>query len=202
MSYGSTAVGGSSSAGSVSALRVVASECSLAAHRGGLVESMDGLLLGLIRSGTVTRAGTPFDDAIRKQIANARSCRWLPRTRARAAGSTEIGYALGISALFQWHLFRSREMLSAMQAIRVGNVCPVCDKAWAGEFLALVLAGSVQETWNDRITTHEARTRCWLNSREVCCARVRRRAIFSSFSLPDAQPDDKVWIRSDSSQAK
>jgi hypothetical protein len=93
-------------------------------------------------------------------------------------------------------------MLSAIQAILIGSDLSGLQQGLERVNIeALVLAGSVREDLERLgITTYvaefsEDRTRLLVEyASEVCGpARVRQRAIFSSFSLPDAQPYDEVW---------
>ena len=150
--------------------------------------------------------GESFDDGIRRWIAQAHLFMPLltPNSCSRPWVHQEIGYALGIGVpvvpIARGAL--PEGMLSGTQAIRVeDDLSDLREQVERAEIESLVVSRHAEgELERLGITTHlaelrEERTRLLVKSakevREL--ARVRQRAIFSSFSLPDAAPDDPIW---------
>jgi hypothetical protein len=151
-------------------------------------------------------AGVKFDDEIRREIARAHVFMPLITLNSRESHwvHQEIGYALGINVPVIPVALGSLpgEMLSAIQAIQIGSdLSGLRQGLERVKIEALVLSSAVQQDLERLgITTYVAdfaqdRTRLLVEygSKVSGPAHVRQRAIFSSFSLPDAQPCDKVW---------
>jgi hypothetical protein len=152
------------------------------------------------------RAGDRFDDAIRRQIARAHLFMPLITVNSRESHwvHQEIGYALGINVpVIPVSLGTlPGEMLSTIQAIRVEDDLSSLQAGLEhANVEALVLAGAMHEDLERLgITTYvadfsEDRTRLLVEyGGEISGpAHVRQRAIFSSFSLPCVQPNDRLW---------
>jgi hypothetical protein len=151
-------------------------------------------------------AGAAFDDEIRRQIAQAHV--FMPlitlHSRERPWAHQEIGYALGIGVPVVPVAIGAlpEGMLSGIQAI-----CPRDDLSdladgikQAGLEALLLPSDAHGELERLGITVHiaefsEERTSLLVKYANEASkpSRVRQRAIFSSFSLPDARPTDRVW---------
>jgi hypothetical protein len=151
-------------------------------------------------------AGTAFDDGIRRRIAQAHV--FMPlltsKSRDRPWVHQEIGYACGIGVpVIPVALGALPEgMLSGIQAICVKDDLSDLRQGieHAGIESLVLPSHAAGELERLGITTHlaefsEERTRLLFRYAKETSppAAVRQRAIFSSFSLPDAPPDHKLW---------
>ena len=152
------------------------------------------------------RPGRAFDDEIRRQIARAHIFMPLitPNSRESRWVHQEIGYALGIDVPVVPVALGSipGEMLAPIQAICVDSeLAGLREGLERADLESLVLTGALHgELDRLGITTNvaelgEDRTRTLARYAEEVRgpARVRQRAIFSSFSLPAAEPSDELW---------
>lgn len=173
------------------------------------VESIGGLLhnMGLIPVwDRDISGGTPFDDEIRRRIAQAHI--FMPVLTLNSCDRPwvhqEIGYALGIGVPVVPVAFGAlpKGMLSGIQAIRVNDDLSDFQQCIEQARIESLVLSSHAEGELERlgITTYlaefsEERTRLLVRyAKETSLpAAVRQRAIFSSFSLPDEPPDHRAW---------
>ena len=149
------------------------------------------------------RAGTVFTKEIQKRIATAHAVVPL-LTRSSIDKpwiNQEIGFAAGINVPVVPLTFGPvpRQMIADLQGVPVRR-----DLSDLGEALKRVRAGVLASTTQPASNVEfafqiadfsEDRTKCLVElARDAPRpARIRQRAIFSSFSLPDALPSDSVW---------
>jgi hypothetical protein len=151
-------------------------------------------------------AGRAFDDVIRKRIAQAHV--FMPLITLNSCDRPwvhqEIGYALGIGVPVVPVAIGvlPEGMLSGLQAICVNDDLSDFRKGLEGAGIESLVRsfGARGELERLGIMTHvaefsEERTMRLIRyaTETPRPARVRQRAIFSSFSLPDAEPKHRVW---------
>ncbi len=150
--------------------------------------------------------GTAFDDGIRRRIAQAHVFMPLLTLNSldRPWVHQEIGYALGIGVPIVPVALGvlPKGMLSGIQAVSVKDDLSDFRKRIKQAGIDRLIQSSLAEEELERIgiTTcladfSEERTKLLVRyARESSKpAPVRQRAIFSSFSLPDASPDHLIW---------
>jgi hypothetical protein len=150
--------------------------------------------------------GTAFDDGIRRRIAQAHV--FMPfltsSSNDRPWVHQEIGYAFGIGVpVVPVALGALPEgMLSGIQAICVKDDLSDLQQGIEQAGIESLVLSSQAEGELERlgITTHlaefsEERTRLLVRYAKETSkpAAIRQRAIFSSFSLPDAPADHRIW---------
>jgi len=155
--------------------------------------------------------GMSFTDEIKSQIATAHLLMPILTTFTRESPwvHQEIGFAIGIDIPVLPIALGSLpgEMLSGIQALRVKeNLADLDDKLRAVDIESLVLPHRYEPELerlgvsNQVAASPEERARTLVNYAQTVSelSRVRQRVIFSSFSLPDADPGDPAWNAVDS----
>ncbi len=173
------------------------------------VEGVDAILR---REGLIpvwdkeVKPGTSFTDSIKRQIATAHL--FMPlltrSSQARPWVHQEIGFAIGIDVpvlpLALGEL--PGEMVSAIQAVSVKDgLSDLADSLRQADIEALILRHESESELqrlgiSNRVADYsEERTRLLLTYAEGIREPiyVRQRALFSSFSIPDALPADAAW---------
>jgi hypothetical protein len=157
------------------------------------------------------RPGTPFTDAIKSQIATAHLFMPVltPSTRESPWVHQEIGFAIGIDVPVLPIALGSLpgEMLSGIQALSVKeDLSDLLSKLRVVDFQALVLPHKFEPELerlgvsSQIADSPEERARTLVDYAQAApeSGRVRQRVIFSSFSLPNADPFDPSWDAIDS----
>ncbi|HSL55293.1 MAG TPA: toll/interleukin-1 receptor domain-containing protein [Pyrinomonadaceae bacterium] len=152
------------------------------------------------------KPGRSFTDAIKKQIATAHV--FMPLLTLTSQNNSwvhqEIGFAVGIDVPVLPLVLDQLpgEMMATIQAIRVkSDFSDLIDQLQATNVEALVLRHESDSELerlgiSNRVANYsEERTELLVKNAEHLPPPiyVRQRALFSSFSLPDALPTDPLW---------
>lgn len=152
------------------------------------------------------KPGTSFTDAIKRQIATAHI--FMPLVTLTSQNNPwvhqEIGFAVGIDVPVLPLVFDQLpgEMMATIQAIKIkSDFSDLMDHLHAANLEALVCRHEADSELQrlgiaNRVANYsEQRTELLVKNAENLSPPlyVRQRALFSSFSLPDALPSDPLW---------